>query len=189
MLVLVLLLLLLPRPVDSPSLSLSPFRYIRLKTMLCVMVGAAVGLILWALGVALAWVFGFLAFVCNYVPNVGALVSVLLPLPIIVLDPGLSLWHKVLAFVLPCMCHIFVGYFGEPLIFGERLNIHPIVVLMSLSFWAMMWGAPGMILSVPFVSILRIACKQLDHPATRVVAGLLEGNVVDTAVSPAKKGR
>ena len=85
--------------------------YIRLKTMVCVLVGVLVAIIFYALQIDLAGVFGLMTFVLNYIPNVGAFIAVFVPMPIVILDPNLSVAQKVLAFLLPTAVHT-VGELG-----------------------------------------------------------------------------
>mmetsp|Transcript_1311 Transcript_1311/g.1714 ORF Transcript_1311/g.1714 Transcript_1311/m.1714 type:complete len:374 (-) Transcript_1311:41-1162(-) len=89
-------------------------RYIRLKTTICLLVGFLTGLILWLLKVRLSWIFGLVAFFANFIPNLGAIVAVILPSPLILFDPDLSNMCKALAFVLPSTLHIIVGNVIEP---------------------------------------------------------------------------
>ena len=50
-----------------------------------------------------------------------------------------------------------VGNIVEPHIFGDSLELHLIVVLLSLAFWAVLWGVAGMILAVPLIAVMRHA--------------------------------
>jgi predicted PurR-regulated permease PerM len=55
------------------------------------------------------------------------------------------------------------------MLFGGHLDLHPIIILLSLAFWSILWGVTGMILSVPLIAIARIACQHLEHPYARYV--------------------
>jgi hypothetical protein len=131
------------------------------------------------LGVDLAWIFALVTFVCNFVPNVGAIVATLLPVPLIVLDISLPVSTKVLAFVLPFCFHTVVGNLVEPRLFGHRLEIHPIIVLVALGVWSVVWGIAGAILAVPLVCVMRIVIQEIDHPFARATALLLSGRAFD----------
>mgnify|MGYP003339329787 CR=1 FL=1 len=109
--------------------------------------------------------------------NFGAMISTSLPLPLVILHPTLPLISRILAFVLPSLAHIIVGNVIEPVLFGEHLELHPIVILLSVAFWSLMWGVPGMILSVPLMALVRIYCLHLDHPYASFAVMILEGNV------------
>lgn len=137
--------------------------YITLKTYISAMTGVVCGGILWGLGVKLASLWGLLSFVLNYIPNVGSIIAILLPLPIAFLDDNLTTGNKVMAFLLPGLVQGYVGNFLEPQIFGKSLNMTPMSVLLSLVFWGLVWGLPGAILSVPFLGIKKILLSHSDH--------------------------
>jgi predicted PurR-regulated permease PerM len=42
--------------------------------------------------------------------------------------------------------------------------LHPIIILIALAFWGVLWGVVGMILSVPLISLIKIISQHLDHP-------------------------
>ncbi|CAM9326935.1 unnamed protein product [Ectocarpus sp. 12 AP-2014] len=154
-------------------------RYIRLKTMVGMLVATVVTTMLWVLGVQMAYVFGIITFVLNFVPNLGPMIATFLPMPLAIFDPDMSHLNQVLAFVLPTMAHAVIGNLIEPGLFGESFELSPVVVLLSLAFWGSLWGIPGMILAVPMVVIARIVCDHLDHPYAKTFMRLLEGNVFE----------
>lgn len=182
------------RPIPSSAwgaIDLHIRRYIRLKTTICLSVGVATGLILWALHVQMAWVFGLIAFVLNFLPNLGPMASTFLPTPLVILDPDLSAVQKVLAFALPTLVHLLVGNVIEPKIFGESFSLSPVVVLLNIAFWSLLWSWPGAILSVPLLVCARITCLHLEHPYARVAVALLEGRIFEAnieALGPVPQG-
>jgi len=124
-----------------------------------------------------------LAFWLNFIPNVGAVVAVLLPMPLVVLDPAISTAGMVLAFLLPFLVHSVVGNVLEPLVFGQSLDLHPVAILFTLMVWAMLWGITGMVLAVPITAVLKIHLSAVDHPAARFLVGLLDSKPPDAADS------
>ncbi|MGK0334996.1 MAG: AI-2 transport protein TqsA, partial [Paraglaciecola sp.] len=62
----------------------------------------------------------------------------------------------------------------EPRLMGDNLNISPLVVVLSLILWSMLWGVVGMFLSVPITVAIIIICSQFE--TTRAVAVLLSKN-------------
>lgn len=89
----VYLLMAPPRPLPPgvwQHIDVQVRKYIRVKTLVCLAVGFWCGLVLQLVGVDLAWVFGLLSFVLNFIPNVGPLVATLLPMPMVLLDPGMA---------------------------------------------------------------------------------------------------
>jgi predicted PurR-regulated permease PerM len=70
---------------------------------------------------------------------------------------------------------------------GSRLNISPIVILISLTFWGIIWGIMGMILAVPIMAMLIIVCSQF--PSTQGIAIALSMNgEIDLATPSESKG-
>jgi predicted PurR-regulated permease PerM len=67
-----------------------------------------------------------------------------------------------------------IGSLLEPKLMGNRLNLSPIVILLSLGLWGSVWGIPGMFLCVPITVIIMIVCSYF--PSARPFAILLSGN-------------
>jgi len=159
----------------ADKIDLQVRRYIVLKSALSALVGISVGLTLGALNVDLAFLFGLFSVFANYIPNVGAVVATLLPLPVVCLDPEMSFFGGALAILLPLLIHMVIGNVIEPKVFGMGLALHPVVVLFTILLWAVLWGVGGMIVSVPLTAVLRIVLKEVKHPYSLVVADILEG--------------
>jgi AI-2 transport protein TqsA len=151
--------------------------YIAIKTMISLLTGFLVMTTFLVLGVRLAVVFGVLTYLLNYIPNVGSVIALLLPIPLIVIDDELTLLAKILAISITAMIQLLVGNAVEPLVFGSSLNLSAISILASLVLFAAMWGICGAILSVPLLAILRIILQRTDHPlAKRLLAVIRESH-------------
>ena len=150
-------------------------RYISQMVLLSAVTGIVVGSALWVLGVQFAAVFGFLAFLLNFIPTIGSIVATLLPLPIILLSPHMGPGEKIMALAIPAAMQIYLGNAVQPRVLGNALDLHPIVVLISLIFWTMIWGLPGAFLATPMTAVLRIVLEKV--PATRPLAALLAGRL------------
>lgn len=111
----------------------------------------------------------------QFVPNVGAVVATLLPLPVALLDPGLSWMACLLTLLVPLAIHLLVGSVLEPKLLGLGLALHPVVVLFTALLWALLWGVGGMIVSVPLTAVLRISLLEVQHPWAARCVGILEG--------------
>jgi AI-2 transport protein TqsA len=148
-------------------------RYIVTKVVISLVTGIVVGLILMALRVPLALVFGLAAFVLNFIPNVGSIIATLLPLPVVWLTPDTSWVTAVLAIGLPGLLQFLSANFIETKVMGDYFELHPVVVLMALIFWGMLWGMVGMLLAVPLTSIMKIilADIELTRPLAHAMAG------------------
>ena len=149
-------------------------KYIFTKFLTSAFTGAAAGIIYWFFGLELALIFGTLTFILNFIPVIGSIIAVLLPLPIAFLqynDPT----FVILIIILPTIVHQIVGNFLEPKIFGESFGLHPITIILSLIFWGMIWGFIGVLLAAPLTAIIRITFERFE--TTKQIARLLEGKV------------
>ena len=131
----------------------------------------------------LALVFGVLAFLLNFIPSIGSVISTLLPLPVIFLSEEMSDAAKVLAIAIPGGLQFAIGSILEPKVMGESLDLHPVVVLLGLIFFGMIWGIVGMILATPMVAVLRIVLERIEMtaPVGNVLAGRLGPPPPDTS--------
>lgn len=154
-------------------------RYLKLK----VLTSAAVGLIIWALLVALevelAFFFGFVTFLLNHIPYIGYTLAVLAPLPLVLLDPDKSWGDFAQCVIYPLLVHQIFISIVETRLLSITLDLHPVVVLLSLAFWTLCWGAVGAILSTPMTCMLRLALKETSHPLASSIVQLLGGNIGD----------
>jgi predicted PurR-regulated permease PerM len=164
--------------------------YILLKTQLSLLTGVLVaffqGPFLYVLAgqsLQLWFVWGVLSFVLNYIPTVGSLIAMLLPVPVIAVQT-MDGWAKVLAFCLPAAVQGYVGNVLEPQLFGASLNLTAISVLIGLVFWGAIWGLAGAILSVPLLGAQKIILTSTDFPlAKRILYLMKEDNSLEDSVA------
>ncbi len=149
-------------------------RYIIAKTLASLATGLLTGVALAILGVDMASLFGVLAFLLNFIPNIGAMISLLLPIPVVVLQSGFGTVF-ILSLAIPGLINFVIGSFIEPKLIGQTLNLHPITVLLALMYWGLIWGITGMFLAVPITAVMKIVLDQFD--STKPVANLMAGNV------------
>jgi len=125
--------------------------------------------------VDLAFVFGFFTFVLNFIPSIGSVIATLLPLPIILVSPHISVAVAILAVLLPFLIHFVIGNFIDPMLMGDSLDLHPVSVLLSLMIWGTIWGVVGMLLAVPLTASLKMLLQrtELTAPVAEVLAGRL----------------
>ena len=147
--------------------------YINLKTMLSFVTGAVVAIILLIVQVKLAVLFGIMSFVLNYIPNVGSVIAMFLPAPVVMLDPSLASWQRVMAFVGPGAVQGYVGNVLEPSVFGASLNMTAMSILGALVVWSGVWGLPGAVLSVPLLGIQKILMVYTNHPFAKYMLMLI----------------
>ena len=142
-------------------------KYLVIKTLLGLANGFFVWLVLKVFGVDFALIFGFLAFLLNYIPNFGSIIAGALRVAFAFFQFG-TLWIPLWILLITGGADMIVGNFLEPRMMGKGLGLSPLVVLFSLLFWGWLWGVPGMMIAVPLVATIRIACQNI--PSLRPVA-------------------
>lgn len=154
------------------EISLQISRYLVIKFLTSLVTGILVGTTLTVIGVDLAFLFGVLAFTLNFIPNIGSIVATALPIPIAVLQFRFGL-ETLLVLLIPGAVQFVVGNIMEPKLMGSSMDLHPVTVLFFLVFWGLVWGIPGMFLSVPIMSTLKIIFNKFER--TQRLSELLAG--------------
>jgi len=131
-----------------------------------------VGITFLALDVPLALVWALLTLVLTFIPAVGVTIALLLPLPVLWLDPNVTRTTFVLSLAIPGAIH-FVANLLEPKVVGDSLGLHPITIMMALVFWTMLWGPVGALLAAPMTAVIAILLERFE--GSRPIAQLLAG--------------
>ncbi len=152
-------------------------KYLVIKVIVSIATGVFVWIFLAAFGLELAGVFGILAFLLNFIPSIGSIIASLLPIPIAVAQ-FTNPWYIAVVIACPALVELIIGNVIEPRFMGKGLNLHPVTIILSLSFWGLIWGIPGMFLAVPITAVLRIVLMQFEtlRPLGMLLAGRLELN-------------
>lgn len=137
--------------------------YLATITAINAILGLVVALLLWALGMPSPFMWGGIVSICNFVPYLGPIVAaVLLGLG------GLMTFDAVGFALLPAILfigvHLVEANLITPLVLGRRLTVSPLLILVSLSFWGWVWGAPGALLAVPLLLILQTILQSTGTP-------------------------
>ncbi len=147
--------------------------YITIKTFASLLTGVLSYVVLIAVGVDFAIFWAFLIFLLNYIPTIGSIIATAFPaLLTLVQFDTFSPFFIVLIGVLGIQ--VAIGSFLEPRLLGNTLNISPLVVIIALALWGLLWGVVGMLLCVPITIILIIVFAQF--PDTRPIAVFLSKN-------------
>ncbi len=144
-------------------------RYMALKTVTSLATGVCISIWLMFLGLNYPLLWGTLAFLLNYVPNIGSIIAAVpaVLLALIQLGPAQSLVVLAGYFVV----NTVFGSIIEPRIMGKGLGLSTLVVFLSLVFWGWVLGPVGMLLSVPLTMTVKIALDNNDD--TRWIGTLL----------------
>jgi len=144
-------------------------RYMIIKTGISLTAGILIGTWLTILGVDSPVLWGFLAFLLHYVPNVGSIIAAI---PAVILTlVQLGLGRAALAGAGYLIVGFILGNVVEPKLMGRRLGLSTLVVFLSLVFWGSLLGLIGVVLCIPFTMTLKFACE--NNESTRWVAVLL----------------
>jgi predicted PurR-regulated permease PerM len=149
-------------------------RYVWVKTLTSAITGAATWLIALGFGLPLAWVWGFLAFLFEYVPTIGSLLAIIPPTLMALAEGGPSRAGTVLLVI--GTAQVLLGNVLDPRLEGRLMSVSPFGVLLSILFWGWLWGAVGALLAVPLTVAVVIACRHI--PGARGVATLVAGDGV-----------
>ena len=138
-------------------------RYISIKFFISLATGIISFFTTWILGLDFPIVWGFLAFIMNFIPIFGSVISVGAT-TLFCLIQFYPNWGKTL-FVLLFLTgvNMVLGNIIEPRIEGKNLGLSPVAILVSLSLWGYIWGFTGMLLAVPLTVIIKIVCENLDY--------------------------
>ncbi|MFP4533212.1 MAG: AI-2E family transporter [Desulfobacterales bacterium] len=167
----------------SPEKSLSNFgqftesvnRYLVLKTLLSLLTGVLVWIWLSVIGVDYPILWGLVAFLFNYIPNIGSIIAAVPAVLLALIQLGLL--HTLLTAVGYFVINTSIGNFIEPRLQGGRLGLSTLVVFLSLVFWGWVLGPVGMLLSVPLTMVLKIAMGSNEE--TRWLAIMLDKEILD----------
>ncbi|HAN40433.1 MAG TPA: AI-2E family transporter [Candidatus Cloacimonas sp.] len=147
-------------------------KYLITKTWISAATAIVGAIWMWILDIDFILVSALLLFALNFIPNIGSIISSSIPSLICLLQYGFG--YKVIIFaVLITATQMLFGNIIEPQVQGDRLNLAPIMVLISLILWGWLWGIPGMFISVPLTSAINIILKEINP--NNVVSALISG--------------
>lgn len=144
-------------------------RYMVIKTLISLVTGGLIGTWLFILGVDFPILWGFLAFLLNYVPSVG---STLAAVPAVLLAfIQLGIGRAVMATAGYMAVNFILDNVIETRLMGRKLGLSTLVVFLSLVFWGSLLGPVGMVLCIPLTMTLKFACE--NNKGTQWIAVLL----------------
>lgn len=160
-------------------------RYMVIKTLISLATGILIGVWLFILGVDFPILWGFLAFLLNYVPNVGSTIAAIPAVLLAYLQLGAGSAALVTAGYMAV--NFILDNVIETSLVGRRLGLSTLVVFLSLIFWGSLLGPVGMVLCIPLTMTLKFACQ--NTKSTRWIAILLGPKLpAESVASMSKKG-
>jgi AI-2 transport protein TqsA len=161
-------------------------RYMVIKTIINLAAGILIAIWMYILGVQFPVLWGFLAFLLHYIPNIGAIIAAIPPAILALVQIGIGSALLVVA------GNIFIGFIIgnviEPRLMGRKLGLSTLVVFLSLIFWGSLLGLIGAILCIPLTMAVKYAFE--SNEKTRWIAVLLGSekyNDISTPMSEKKK--
>jgi AI-2 transport protein TqsA len=156
-------------------------RYMLIKTIISLMAGIIIGFWLFILGVDFPVLWGFVAFLLHFVPNLGLMIAALPAVLLALIQLGFG------PAALTAAGYLVVGFtlgnVVEPRLMGHKLGLSTLVVFLSIIFWGSLLGLIGIVLCIPFTMTLKFAFE--NNKSTRWIAVLL-GSEKSTESIPAK---
>jgi predicted PurR-regulated permease PerM len=137
-------------------------RYLSVKLGISVATGFLVGIALYFIGLDFYLMWGFLAILFNFIPNIGSTIIMLatILMSFIQFYPE---WNPILASLITMpLIQLLLGNFLDPKLQGDQLDLSPVLILVSLVFWGWIWGLSGMFLAVPLAETIKIICGNID---------------------------
>lgn len=138
-------------------------RFIFLKTLTNAMFAICIVLLLWTVKVDLAGLFGVLSWFLNFIPEIGPFISIALPMPLIMLDSRMSVDGRLRVSLIvlggQLSVKFIIGNIVETYLFGHDARfgeVHPVVMLLFIMLCGEIWGATGMLVSVPLLALLKL---------------------------------
>ena len=160
-------------------------QYLAAKLAISTATGVLVWFVLAMFGLRMAALFGLLAFLLNFIPSIGSVIATLLPVPVAVaqFSNPWSPWTIAGVILIPGTIQMVVGNVIEPKMMGRGLQLHPVTILLSLTFWGLLWGIVGMVLAVPITASIRIVLMRFA--TTQPIGNLLAGELPGRKTPPA----
>jgi len=144
-------------------------RYLGIKTVVSMATGLTAGVLTWLIGLDFPLLWGMLAFLLNYVPNIGSIIAAVpaVLMALVQLGPGAA-GATAIGFV---GINMVFGNIIEPRLMGYGVGLSPLIVFIGLVFWGWVFGPVGMLLSVPLTMTLKLALE--SDKRTRWIAILI----------------
>ena len=134
--------------------------YLGVCTLLsAAMAGTTYG-VLRLIGVDFAGFWALVMFLLTYIPFIGS-VGVLLPSLMALLQFGALTPFLFVAISLGA-AHFILTSLVQPVLLGRTLNLSPLAIILSLTFWGLIWGVAGLFLAVPITAAIAIVCEHID---------------------------
>lgn len=152
-------------------------RYLILRTIVGAAIAVIQTVIMLVMGVDFALLWGFLSFICNYIPNIGFVIGVVPPATLLFLEQGIV--PTVIFVVLYSIANNVIENFVAPRFIGVEINLSPLSISVSLVFWTFILGPLGAILALPVTLFVKGVMLESDTSG-RVLGVLMSADSRDS---------
>ncbi|KAA3450169.1 AI-2E family transporter [Mesorhizobium sp. SARCC-RB16n] len=135
--------------------------YLLTVTIINAGLGTIIGLGLWALGMPNPLVWGAAAALLNFLPYIGAMITLVL-VTVIALISFDTIAYALLAPAFLLLCDIVEGQFVTPMVVGRRLEINAVAIFIAIAFWSWLWGFVGALMAVPLLVVVKVFCDHFE---------------------------
>ncbi|MFL6131376.1 MAG: AI-2E family transporter [Nocardioidaceae bacterium] len=154
------------------SFAIGTRRYIVVSTIFGLIVAILDVGLLYLLGIPLPWLWGMLAFITNYIPNIGFVIGLIPPALLGLLEDG---WSGALAVIVGyCILNVIIQSVIQPRFVGQAVGLSTSLTFLSLVFWTWVFGPLGALLAIPFSLFAKALLVDAD-PRNRWLVPLLSG--------------
>ncbi len=140
---------------------------------------------LWLMGIPAPLLWGLLAFLTNYIPNIGFIIG-LVPVAVLgLLEGGVGLMIGVIAVY--CVVNVVIQSVIQPKVVGDAVGLSATLTFLSLVFWAWVLGALGALLAIPLSLLVKALLVDID-PASHWLDPLLGDTTTRSGEAPDQAG-
>ncbi len=150
-------------------------RYIILKIAVNLSAGVTVSIFLLIFGVDFPIIWGLLVFLFNFIPTIGSAFALVLPVVMVLLQFESVTFALIMALIIGAIQTLYFNLIETSLV-GKRLNLNPLLILLSVLVWGYIWGVVGMLLAVPLTAIIKIIISNSDSKNMDFLSNLMSKN-------------
>ncbi len=148
-------------------------KYLLTKVLLNAGAGVTIGLMLAIFGIDFAQIWGFSVFFLNFIPTIGSAIALAFPVLMTLIQTESVSFAVLILGLIAGLQTVFFNVL-EPMILGKRLNLNPIIILLSVLVWGYLWGIVGMLLAVPLTAVFKIVISNFNSPNMKFLSDLMD---------------
>jgi AI-2 transport protein TqsA len=147
-------------------------RYIIAKILVNLGAGISIFIVCVIFKIDFPIVWALFTFLFNFIPSLGSAIALVLPVVFVLIQTGSAGFTILLAVIIASIQTLFFNFL-EPQIIGRRLNLNPLLILLSVLLWGYVWGIVGMLLSVPLTAIIKIIMSNSESKDMQFLSDLM----------------